>query len=138
MKTTHLAAAVGAAALAASAATAQDAKPRVERVIVLTDKDGHEVSSETGEGPRIRAFTLSDGAASCTGARDEVNEQSSGGAEKTHIILCSKGEGSDAERAAHLEKAISRIEQNQEISAEHKEKVIAALRQAIERLNTAH
>ena len=137
MKITHLAAAVGAAALA-TGATAQDAKPRVERVIVLTDRDGHEVSSEIRDGPRIRAFTLTDGAASCSGARDEVNEQSSNGAEKTHIILCSKGEGSDAERAAHLEKAISRIEQNQEISAERKEKVIAALREAIERLNTAH
>jgi hypothetical protein len=142
MKILHLAAAVGAAALsvglAATAATAAGEGPtRVERVFVITDKDGHEVRQEVPGDTAVRVFNVGPNGAGCPG-RQEVNAESAEGREKTHIILCAAGEGNDADRAEHLEQAISRIEQNQDLSAEHKEKVIAALREAIDRLNAAH
>jgi hypothetical protein len=141
MKTIHFAAAlataawaVGAAGTAASAS--DEGKTHTERVIIMTDAKGHDGESvrHDPDGARVRAFTLTQDGASCSGTRDVVDEQSADGKEKTHIIFCSNGEGNSAERAARLEKALARIEQNQELSAEHKAKVVAALRDAISRL----
>jgi hypothetical protein len=139
MKSIHLAAALGVAgsalALAASGASAADDK-RAETVIIMKERvAGDAAASAEDGGPRIRAFTLTDGAAVCSGDKDEVSQQSGDGNEKTHIILCSKGDGaSSEERARRLEHALARVEQNQELSAEHKAKVVAALREAIARL----
>jgi hypothetical protein len=137
MKTIHLAAALGAAAcalgLAATGASAQEGKTRTERVIVMTDANDHDRDADGG--PRVRAFTLGDGGASCSGTKDEVSEQSADGREKTHVLFCVKGDNvSSAERAERLQHALTRIEQNDELSAEHKAKVVAALRDAIARL----
>jgi hypothetical protein len=143
MKTLHLAAALGAAAWAAGlaatgAAAANDTQGRkvehVERFVVVTD---HKGNSEAGA-PRVEAFALADGAASCSGSRDEVSQQSEDGKQKTRIVLCSTGEMSAADRAERLQHAIARVEANQELSAEQKEKVVTALREAIERLQATH
>jgi hypothetical protein len=107
---------------------------RTEQVIVLSDRKGGEGSDD----PHVRTFVMDHGAAACTGARDEVNESSADGREKTHIILCGNGDVSPALRAERLQHALARIEENQSLSAEHKEKVVAALRDAIARLQTEH
>jgi hypothetical protein len=143
MKNSHIAAALGAAAwaagLAATAAWAADDAParhveHIERFVVVTD---HKDQGEAGD-PQIRAFALADGAAACAGDKDEVTSQSEDGKQKTKILICSKTEMSAADRAEHLQRAIARIEANQDLSAEHKEKVVAALRSEIERLQSAH
>ncbi|MFL6858291.1 MAG: hypothetical protein ACJ8EB_10340 [Allosphingosinicella sp.] len=142
MKTIHIAAALGACAWAAGlaatgAAAADDTQGRkVEHVerFVLVD---HKGQGESGD-PHVLAVALADGGASCTGNADEVSQQSEDGKQKTKIVICSPGEASPADRAERLQRAIARVEANQELSAEHKEKVVAALREAIERLQATH
>ncbi|MEA3062211.1 MAG: hypothetical protein QOJ94_1992 [Sphingomonadales bacterium] len=125
----------GFAVTAAWAAGDDDAKARTEtrteQVIVLTDRKG----GDGADDPHVRTFVM-DHAANCTGATDEVNESSSDGREKTHIVLCGNGDVSPAVRAERLQHALARIEANDSLSAEHKEKVVAALRDAIARLQT--
>jgi hypothetical protein len=151
MKTIHIAAALGACAwaagLAATGAAAAAPAPapaagddtqgrKVEHVerFVLVD---HKGQGESGD-PHVFAVALADGGASCTGNADEVSQQSEDGKQKTKIVICSAGEASPADRAERLQRAIARVEANQELSAEHKEKVVAALREAIERLQATH
>ncbi|MFL6861448.1 MAG: hypothetical protein ACJ8DZ_00435 [Allosphingosinicella sp.] len=144
MKTIHIAAALGAcawaaglAATGAAAAPADDTQGRkVEHVerFVLVD---HKGQGESGD-PHVLAVALADGGASCTGNADQVSQQSEDGKQKTKIVICSPGEASPADRAERLQRAIARVEANQELSAEHKEKVVAALREAIERLQATH
>ncbi|MEA3035679.1 MAG: hypothetical protein QOH04_1444 [Sphingomonadales bacterium] len=107
---------------------------RTEQVIVLTDRKGGEGSDD----PHVRTFVMDHGSAACTGAKDEVNESSADGREKTRIIVCGNGDVSPALRAERLQHALARIEANDSLSAEHKEKVVAALRDAIARLQTEH
>lgn len=141
MKRLHFAAALGVAAwalglAATGAASAEEGKAKPERLVVVTER---QMPAEDGEqGPRLRAFTLVHGAASCTGQKDEVDQQSQDGKEKTHIVFCASDTASPAERAGRLEKALARIEQNDALSAEHKARVVAALRAEIDRLNAAH
>ncbi|MEA3038788.1 MAG: hypothetical protein QOE79_1301 [Sphingomonadales bacterium] len=127
----------GFAFTAAMAAGDDDTKTRTEsrteQVIVMTDRKGGE--GDSADDPHVRTFVM-DHAANCTGAKDEVNESSSDGREKTHIVLCGNGDVSPAVRAERLQHALARIEANDSISAEHKEKVVAALRDAIARLQT--
>src|SRR5688500_14398649 len=89
-----------------------------------------------GAGPRVRAFHMGDGARllDCGGERTEVDEST--GNDRTRIVFCGKSDLSAAQRIEKLEKALDRINANDELSAEHKDKVTAALRGAIERLRT--
>lgn len=94
-----------------------------------------------GAGPRVRAFHMADGARmiDCGGGeRTEVDEATGGEAarERTRIVFCGKDGLTAAQRIEKLEKALDRINANGELSAEHKDKVTAALRGAIERLRT--
>jgi hypothetical protein len=128
----------GFALTAARAAGDDDAKARTEtrteQVIVMTDRKGH----EGDDGAHVRTFMLDHAATACTGARDEVNESSGDGRERTHIILCGNGNVSAADRAERLQHALARIEANDSLSAEQKEKVVVALRDAIARLQSEH
>lgn len=111
-----------------------DSKPggepsKTERVrsfqIVTTDGDAH------GAPGQQRMRITSEG---CDGGdKSEVNESSADGREKTHILICGRGISAD-ERAKRLEEALVRIEKNERISAEHRERVAAALREAIDGL----
>jgi hypothetical protein len=89
-----------------------------------------------GAGPRVRAFHMGDGARmiDCGGGRTEVDESTGG--DRTRIVFCGTDDLTAAQRIEKLEKALGRINANQELSAEHKDKVTAALRGAIERLRT--
>ena len=99
---------------------------RVERVIVLSDK-GH----QGGEARRrVRVLDVDGDRAGCD--KTEVND--SDGRQKTRIVICGDERSSAADRAARLEQALARIQQNDDLSAEHKARVTAALQDAIERL----
>jgi len=143
MRLAFISAAAGAAMLAGGlavtavrAAGDDDGKARTEtrteQVIVMTNRKG----GEGGDDSHVRTFTFDSAASACTGARDEVNETSGDGREKTRILFCANGNASPAERAERLQHALARIEANDSLSAEQKEKVVTALRDAIARLQT--
>jgi hypothetical protein len=112
-----------------------DGERKVEKIIILNDhrKGG-------GGEHRVRTFRIPSAAAlaDCDGERIAVSESTGGDRERTRVVICSKGDLSAADRAEKLERALARINANDELSAEHKEKVTAALREAIERLRSAH
>lgn len=85
----------------------------------------------------VRAFRI-DGAnmLDCDGEKTEVDEATGGESERmrTRVVICGKGDLNAAQRIERLEQALGRINANAELSAEHKEKVTAALREAMERL----
>jgi hypothetical protein len=128
------AAAFLAAGLAAGAPAAAQDEPadghhqtRIERVVILSDKDHREGEARH----RVRILDVDGDHAGCD--KTEVND--SGGREKTKIVLCGGGDqASSADRAARLEQALGRIQQSDDLSAEHKARVTAALQDAIERL----
>ena len=106
------------------------------RTIRIERKGDHE-----GAGPRVRALHMGEGARmiDCGGGERTEVEESTGGEttrERTRIVFCGKEGLSAAQRIEKLEKALDRINANGELSAEHKDKVTAALRGAIERLRT--
>jgi hypothetical protein len=120
----------GGLALAAPAA-AQDepsgARDKtVTRVIVMSKAGEH----PDGELRRFRILDANGGAPGCDKA--DVGDS----AEKTKILVCGGDDQmSAADRAARLEKVLAGIQENDSMSAEHKAKVTAALREAIDRLN---
>ena len=141
MRLAFISAAAGAAMLAggfavtAARAAGDDdgkarAETRTEQMIVMTNRTGQ----EGGDDAHVRTFMLDHAASACTGVKDEVNETSADGREKTHILFC--GNASPADRAERLQHALARIESNDSLSAEQKEKVVTALRDAIARLQT--
>jgi len=115
---------------------------KVEKVIIITDHSDGGGAEHRGGGDaerHIRTFRM-DGAgmmASCGGERDAVSESTDGGRERTRIVVCGNGNLSPTQRIEKLEHALTRINANEELSAEHKEKVTAALRAEIERLRGA-
>ena len=136
-----LAAATVAAAVAGAALAhphpegAADGK-KVEKFIMITEHADHK-----GKGPdgaaRVRTFHIDrDALAKCDGARKLIDESAGDEKEKTKVVICSKDGGSKLD-AEHLEQALSRINSNEHISAEHKEKIAAALREAIEKARSA-
>ena len=56
--------------------------------------------------------------------------------DKTKVIICSEEQLTEAQRIEKIEKVLDRIQSNGELSAEHKERVTAALRRAIEDMRT--
>lgn len=88
-------------------------------------------------GPGVQALALADGAAlKCDDGDKLVDESAGDDKEKTKVVICSKG-ATPAQAAERLEQAIAKINSNSEISAEHKARIIAALRAAIDRASTS-
>lgn len=159
-----LASGAAAALLLAGAAGAAFAHPhpegdgdedgkRVERVVVIGDgHDGkrgkHEVrrfrihrvdGGHHGKpgGPRVRRFEMhGDALGHCDGGRKIVDESSGDGDKKTKVVICTKGEPTAA-HAERLEKALERINANNELSAEQKARIATALKSAIDRARSA-
>lgn len=108
--------------------------PKTERVIIFTDShDG-----PAAKGPhRMRRFHIEGprGLIECDGERTEVSEGGEDDGEKTRIVLCSKS-GDSAAHRERLERALSRIQSNEHLSAEHRERITARLREALERIGT--
>ena len=117
-----------------------------ERRVIRIERDGkgkgegaHAVRIERG-GPgehRLRTIML-DGKrlADCEGGEKLVDESAGDDKEKTKVIICGEG-GDPAARRQRLEQALARINANEHISTEHKEKIAASLRAAIERAESA-
>jgi prophage tail gpP-like protein len=110
-----------------------DAKERTtERIVIVSEKRDAEHGAQDAR-ERIREFRIEgrDVMADCGGDKTEV-EESTGDKEKTRIIICDAG-ANGAERAEHLERALARIEANEALSAEHKVRITAKLREAIDK-----
>ena len=111
----------------------------VEKVIVITDKEGggRHVERRVDRHVERRGHAVRHGhhlaMAECAGERTEIAESTADN-ERTRIVVCDKGGLSAAQRVEKLEHALERIASNDHISAEHKEKVTTALREAIGRL----
>ncbi|HWH22439.1 MAG TPA: hypothetical protein VNT25_03990 [Allosphingosinicella sp.] len=102
----------------------------VERIVLK------EVHEQHGKGERGKhglrrghsdTFVLSN----CDGDKTEINEGD--GKEKTHIVLCTTGVASGADRVKRLEELRSQLAKNEKLSAEHRARVDAAVARAIER-----
>ncbi|HEY0414080.1 MAG TPA: hypothetical protein VGD66_13165 [Allosphingosinicella sp.] len=115
---------------------AGDGGKTVERVIILSGP-GHHGDSAVERRVRVVELGGPEGASCGGGTPTEVNSASPDGREKTRIVICGHDGVSAAERADKLEKALTRIQQNDELSAEHKARVTAALQEAIERLRNS-
>jgi hypothetical protein len=120
--------AVGAPAAAQDEPADGHHQTRIERVIILSDKDHRDGEA----GRRVRILDVDGDRAGCD--KTEVNDRD--GREKTKVVVCGDDHASAADRAARLETALGRIQQNDELSAEHKARVTAALQDAIERLRS--
>ena len=137
LKLAAAAAIVGAAGLGAAAAAHShpdgDGEGKKVRQILILEGEGKE-KLEKG---RAHAFRIERGEllAKCAGEKTEIDETSGDGEkQRTRIVICDKGSADPAARAEQLEKAIERIDGNDEMSAEHRERVTTALREAIGRL----
>ncbi|HEY0044995.1 MAG TPA: hypothetical protein VGB62_10655 [Allosphingosinicella sp.] len=129
--------ALPAAALVAFAAPAlahpeDGAKP--DRVMVIHAEAGPHGDHQAGVNGGTREFHVMrrDGetpAIECAGERTEVSEEKDG--RKTKFFLCSNDKLTSEQRAERLEQALERIQSNGNLSAEQKERVSGALRDAI-------
>jgi beta-lactamase regulating signal transducer with metallopeptidase domain len=108
------------------AAEHRDHAEHRERVIVMHHGDAHGDGDHHGDGHAIVIPDCSDGQA------DEVNEGSDH--QRTRIVLCSRGEVTPAQRAERLAHVRERIANDDELSAEQKARVTAAIDREIARL----
>jgi beta-lactamase regulating signal transducer with metallopeptidase domain len=147
-----------------AAAGQDQAQPRerheVRRVIVRTDHDGPEADAHRAHGDhgdrRERVIVMHHGSGGdahgdaarhvelhrdghavvipdCDhGQADEINEGAEH--ERTRIVLCSRGEATPAQRAERLAHVRDRLANDDELSAEQKARVTAALDREIARL----
>ena len=139
---------------------------KTEKVIILREGDGkhdgkkirrvHVVGDAAdGEGRRIRTFHIDrdgkagdgerhvrvirldgDRLADC-GGEEVVRSETGDDKDKTKVIICSKDQLTQAQRVEKIEKALTRIQANDDLSAEQKERITASLRRAIEDMRTA-
>jgi len=107
-------------------ATAPD--KAVTRVIVLSRAGDH----PQGERRRVRILDMNADGPGCD--KTEVDDSAAGG-DRTKVIVCGDDKAGAADRAARLEHALAGIQQDDSLGAEHKAKVTAALREAIDRLH---
>jgi hypothetical protein len=130
------------AVLLAGAAGAAFAHPHpdgdgktVERVVIIRDGGGGEHRADADR--HVRRFEILGGdLAGCEGGEKVVDESSGDGDKKTKVIICTKGQPGAA-TAQHLEDALARINDNDDLSDEQKARITTALRSAIDRARSA-
>ena len=127
--------AVIAAGFAAASAQAQD-KPaetvkEVRQIVVHSQAKDGKAAEHRAIPPEVRAKI-----ANCEGQKFEADATSGADKDKrrTHIVLCGKKDATKAETAAMLESAVKRLETNQELPAENKERILAQLKAKIAEL----
>ena len=106
-----------------------------ERRVVRIERDGKGEGADVvrieraGPGEQRLRTVVVDGKAlaECEGGEKLVDESAGDDRKKTKVIICGKG-GDPAARAERLEQALARINSNEHISDEHKEKIAASLR----------
>ncbi|HEX4737933.1 MAG TPA: hypothetical protein VH331_10260 [Allosphingosinicella sp.] len=74
---------------------------------------------------------------SCGGVRPLVDQSSADGHDRTKIVICD-GQASGADNIARLEHVLERVQHMDALSDASRERVAAALREAIEQLRSAH
>ncbi|MBV9929763.1 MAG: hypothetical protein JO013_02320 [Alphaproteobacteria bacterium] len=130
-------------AAAAAPGAAQDGAPapdkKTEKIVIIERAGAPHPDGAAREVHRFRlegAGSGEDLAAHCAGQKDEVNAASDDGKQRTRILVCGNTQLSAAERAERLEHVLSRLEARDDLNAEQKAKVTAALREAIERVRS--
>ena len=105
---------------------------KVRKIMILED-------GEKGEKGARHIVHLEGGRPMCAGEKTEVVEETGGDdkKQKTKIVICGGPDIPMAERAAKLQEAIDRVQANENLSAEHREKVTTALREVMDRLRAA-
>ena len=108
-----------------------DADGRRIRTIRI-DRDG-----KAGEGERrVHVMRFGEGEMHDCGGEEVVRSETGDENDKTKVIICSKDQLTQAQRVEKIEKVLTRIQANDDLSAEQKERVTAALRRAIEDMRT--
>lgn len=96
-----------------------------------------ERDGKVGDGERhVRVMRFGEGALHDCDGEEVVRSETGGENDKTKVIICSKEQLTEAQRIEKIEKALTRIQSNDKLSAEHKERVTAALRRAIDDMRT--
>lgn len=127
---------LGAAAVAHPHPEGEDGK-KIHKVIILEGADA-DAKLKDGERVKVLRFDRAELLAKCEAGKTEIEgTMAEGDRQRTRIVLCSKGGGDPAERTAQLEKALERIAGNESLSAEHRERMTTALREAIEESRAA-
>lgn len=116
-------------------AAAQDRKQEIEKVERFTIIRKHGEDSATEIPAEVRARM-----ADCKGETFETEAAvpADGKRRKTRIVLCGKPGATKAEMAAMLEKALGRLEGNDEMSADSKSEIVARLKARIAELRAAN
>lgn len=116
-----------------------DAERREHRIIIL-EKGGDGEHAEHREGA-VRQFTLRRGEngeielpEGCGEGDPIADIDEATDNERSRILLCSRGDGTPAQRAERLQRARDRLAQSEQLSAEQRERVTAALDREIARL----
>ncbi|MDB5693524.1 MAG: hypothetical protein JWO81_2587 [Alphaproteobacteria bacterium] len=111
-----------------------------ERVIILTDRHSeHRADDGDAEaGRRVRVFNMGDAhGADCGAGHPLVDQGSADGHDRTRVILCGHRELSAVDRSTQLEHVLERVQHMDGLSDSSKERVTAALREAIDQLRSA-
>ena len=106
---------------------------RDRHVVVMTHRRGEGEQGDHAAHAEHMGHRIHMAMADCEGGEGaEVNEDS--GNERTRVIVCARGGGAPAERAARLQQIRDRMAQHDELSAEQRARVTAALDREIARL----
>ena len=110
-----------------------------ERVIVLTDQLREHGGSEAGAAGnrRVRVYGMGANMAECTD-KPLVDHATPDGHERTRVVVCGDRQLSAADRSTQLEHVMERIQHMDGLSDASKERVTAALREAIDQLRNTH
>lgn len=112
------------------------------RAIVLRGREGE--TFRVGQAPLVLKLREGSGRPiqlsaleRCGAARPLVDQSSADGQDRTKIIVCD-GHASGAENVARLEHVLDRVQHMDALPDASRERVVAALREAIEQLRSAH
>jgi hypothetical protein len=116
-----------------------DGEGQHERVIVLTDQLREHGGSEAGAdgNRRVRVYGMGAHMPDCTD-QPLVDHATPDGHERTRVVLCGHRQLSAADRSTQLEHVMERIQHMDGLSDASKERVAAALREAIDQLRNTH
>jgi hypothetical protein len=125
----------GGAAFAVPALAHPHADGKTDRIMILHSDGADHGDRKAGakSAPRqfhVMRFDGKDSPIHCDGDKTEVSTDEKDG-RKTRFFVCTDDKLTGAQRAEKLEQALERIQANEHLSAEHKERVTGALRDAI-------
>ena len=96
-----------------------------------------ERAGKPGDGERhVRIMRFDGDALADCGGEAIVRSETGDEKDKTKVIICSKGELSQAQRVEKIEQVLERLRTNDRLSAEQRARVTEALQRAIEEMRT--